>query len=115
MRLGYYITESSEHFSEYDPWFIKRDRPDLIEQYHVPLDEYPRRCIEQNKSWAQMAADLEAGKGFDRPQRSVGIRLAHHSRHGNGRADVRARQREQQRVDRQPARRLLRGSALSYR
>ncbi len=70
LRLGYYITESSEHFSEYHPWYIKRDRPDLIEQFHIPLDEYPRRCVEQNKSWAQMAADLEAGKGFDQPQRS---------------------------------------------
>ena len=23
-RLGYFVTESSEHFSEYGPWFIKR-------------------------------------------------------------------------------------------
>ena len=30
-RLGYFVAESSEHFSEYVPWFIKRDRPDLIE------------------------------------------------------------------------------------
>ena len=37
-RTGYFVTESSEHFSEYVPWFIKRDRPDLIEQYEVPLD-----------------------------------------------------------------------------
>jgi len=26
-RLGYFVTESSEHFAEYVPWFIKRDRP----------------------------------------------------------------------------------------
>ena len=42
-RLGYFVTESSEHFAEYVPWFIKRDRPDLIEQFNVPLDEYIRR------------------------------------------------------------------------
>ena len=39
-RTGYFVTESSEHFSEYVPWFIKRDRPDLIEQFDIPLDEY---------------------------------------------------------------------------
>ena len=37
-RLGYFVTESSEHFAEYVPWFIKRDRPDLIKQYNIPLD-----------------------------------------------------------------------------
>ncbi len=39
-RLGYFVTESSEHFSEYVPWFIKRDRPDMIEKFNIPLDEY---------------------------------------------------------------------------
>ncbi len=39
-RTGYFVTESSEHFSEYVPWFIKHDRPDLIEEYEIPLDEY---------------------------------------------------------------------------
>jgi len=71
MRIGYYITESSEHFSEYNPWFIKRDRPDLIEEFHIPLDEYPRRCIEQNRSWNNMAADMEAGKGFSDVHRTA--------------------------------------------
>src|SRR5262245_19752304 len=42
-RLGYFVTESSEHFSEYVPWFIKRDRPDLVERFNVPIDEYIRR------------------------------------------------------------------------
>lgn len=50
-RLGYFVTESSEHFSEYVPWFIKRDRPDLITHYNVPLDEYPRRCEVQIAGW----------------------------------------------------------------
>ena len=65
LRFGYYITESSEHFSEYVPWFIKRDRQNLITEYHIPLDEYPRRCEEQLAGWARMAQDLETGKGFD--------------------------------------------------
>ncbi len=54
-RLGYFVTESSEHFAEYVPWFIKRDRPDLIERYGIPLDEYPRRCVEQIEDWKKQA------------------------------------------------------------
>ncbi|MDE0113697.1 MAG: alpha-glucosidase/alpha-galactosidase [Albidovulum sp.] len=50
-RLGYFVTESSEHFAEYVPWFIKRDRPDLIEKFGIPLDEYPVRCMEQIEKW----------------------------------------------------------------
>jgi alpha-galactosidase len=50
-RLGYFVTESSEHFSEYVPWFIKRDRPDLIEKFNIPLDEYLGRCEAQIKAW----------------------------------------------------------------
>jgi len=57
-RFGYAVTESSEHFSEYTPWFIKRDRPDLIEHYRVPLDEYPARCEDQIADWASMRAAL---------------------------------------------------------
>src|SRR5262249_280447 len=60
-RLGYFVTESSEHFSEYTPWFIKRDRPDLIEQFNIPLDEYIRRCEVQIAEWEQQRKELEAG------------------------------------------------------
>ncbi len=55
MRLGYFVTESSEHFAEYVPWFIKRDRPDLIEKCGIPLDQYPKRCIEQIARWDKQA------------------------------------------------------------
>jgi alpha-galactosidase len=58
-RLGYFVTESSEHFSEYVPWFIKRDRPDLVEQFNIPLDEYIRRCEVQITSWEFMRRKLE--------------------------------------------------------
>lgn len=50
-RLGYFVTESSEHFSEYTPHFIRRDRPDLIERFRVPLDEYIRRCESIERTW----------------------------------------------------------------
>ncbi len=58
-RLGYFVTESSEHFSEYVPWFIKRDRPDLIERYKIPLDEYIRRCEAQIAGWEMLRDHLE--------------------------------------------------------
>jgi alpha-galactosidase len=58
-RLGYFVTESSEHFAEYTPWFIKRDRPDLIEKFGIPLDEYPKRCVEQIARWKKEAEALK--------------------------------------------------------
>ncbi|MBI5958309.1 MAG: alpha-glucosidase/alpha-galactosidase [Chloroflexi bacterium] len=58
-RLGYFVTESSEHFSEYVPWFIKRDRPDLIEKFNIPLDEYIRRCEHQIIEWEKLRHELE--------------------------------------------------------
>jgi len=58
-RVGYFVTESSEHFSEYVPWFIKRDRPDLIERFNVPLDEYITRCEKQIAGWHRMRAQFE--------------------------------------------------------
>lgn len=61
-RTGYFVTESSEHFSEYVPWFIKRDRSDLIEQYEIPLDEYLRRCEDQLARWELEKAALERGE-----------------------------------------------------
>ncbi len=60
-RLGYFVTESSEHFSEYVPWFIKRDRPDLIEEFNIPLDEYITRCERQIAEWETMRKTLENG------------------------------------------------------
>lgn len=59
-RTGYFVTESSEHFSEYTPWFIKRDRPDLIKEFNIPLDEYITRCENQIAAWDQMQAIFEA-------------------------------------------------------
>jgi alpha-galactosidase len=56
-RLGHFVTESSEHFAEYTPYFIKRDRPDLIERFGIPLDEYPVRCIEQIARWEKTAKE----------------------------------------------------------
>ena len=50
-RFGYYCTESSEHNAEYNNLFIKSKYPELIDRYHIPLDEYPRRCVNQINKW----------------------------------------------------------------
>jgi alpha-galactosidase len=56
-RLGYFVTESSEHFAEYTPYFIKEGREDLIEKFGIPLDEYPKRCVEQIERWKTTSAE----------------------------------------------------------
>ncbi len=65
LRLGYYVTESSEHSAEYCPWFIKTSHPELIEEFNIPLDEYPRRCVRQIEGWAQRSRELTANPELD--------------------------------------------------
>lgn len=60
-KLGYYCTESSEHNAEYNPFYIKAGRDDLIEKFNIPLDEYPRRCVNQIAKWEQQKEELMAG------------------------------------------------------
>ncbi|MBO5040955.1 MAG: alpha-glucosidase/alpha-galactosidase [Clostridia bacterium] len=52
-NFGYYCTESSEHNAEYNMFYIKSKYPELIEKYNIPLDEYPRRCINQIAAWKE--------------------------------------------------------------
>ena len=61
-RFGYYCTESSEHNAEYNPFYIKSNYPELIEKYRIPLDEYPRRCINQIQKWAAEWEKLQNDK-----------------------------------------------------
>ncbi len=57
-KFGYYNTESSEHTAEYNPYYIKAKYPELIERFHIPLDEYPRRCVAQIEGWKKMKEEL---------------------------------------------------------
>ncbi len=57
-RFGYYVTESSEHNAEYMPYFIKDKYPELIERFGIPLDEYPRRCVNQIAEWEKRRDEL---------------------------------------------------------
>lgn len=60
--FGYYVTESSDHSSEYVPWFIKARAPELIERFRIHLDEYPRRCVRQINDWARLREELVIDK-----------------------------------------------------
>lgn len=60
-NFGYYCTESSEHNAEYNPFFIKSKYPELIDKYNIPLDEYPRRCVNQIKEWKEQKEKLFGG------------------------------------------------------
>ena len=59
-KLGYYCTESSEHNAEYNCFYIKPDRPDLIDKFNIPLDEYPRRCVNQIAGWKKQKEEIMA-------------------------------------------------------
>ena len=56
--FGYYTTESSEHNAEYSPYWIKEKYPQLIEEFNIPLDEYPRRCVKQIADWKKQKEDI---------------------------------------------------------
>ncbi len=77
LALGYYVTESSGHNSEYNAWF--RKRPDLIEKYCLPgtgwnpgvyayiLDEYKARINtwkDDIKKWLSEPVDLVRGHEY---------------------------------------------------
>ena len=57
-RFGYFVTESSEHFAEYVPWFIKQNRQDVIDKYKIPIEEYIDRCKHNIKRWDEYEKDM---------------------------------------------------------
>ncbi|MDO4617319.1 MAG: alpha-glucosidase/alpha-galactosidase [Lachnospiraceae bacterium] len=68
-NFGYYCTESSEHNAEYNMFYIKNKYPELIDRYNIPLDEYPRRCIDQIDKWKKEYAEI-LEKGVKEHERS---------------------------------------------
>jgi alpha-galactosidase len=63
-HFGHYMTESSEHNAEYTPYWIKERFPELIEEFNIPLDEYPRRCVRQIEKWATQKDDVIGNKNL---------------------------------------------------
>jgi alpha-galactosidase len=74
-HFGYFCTESSEHLAEYVPWFIKGAQPGLIDEFNIPLDEYPRRCEAQIAEWEELRRSLD-GLRVERTD-EYGARIVH--------------------------------------
>jgi len=68
-RLGYFITESSEHNAEYCPYFIPRGR-EVIEKFDIPIDEYLRRCD-------GIVDEFERLKGFSKSDEPIEVKRSH--------------------------------------
>ena len=64
-KFGYYCTESSEHNAEYNPFYIKSKYPELIDKFNIPLDEYPRRCVNQINKWVAQREKLLGNEGIE--------------------------------------------------
>ena len=64
-KFGYYCTESSEHNAEYNPFYIKSKYPELIDKFNIPLDEYPRRCVNQINEWVAQREKLLGNEGIE--------------------------------------------------
>ena len=111
-RFGYFPTESSEHFAEYVPWFMRddgRDRASAHPRGRVhPAQRGEPRDVRRGEAHAGRRRALR-----DRAQR--GVRGAHHPLHGHRRAADRVRQRAQHRPHHQPAPGRLRGGAVPGR
>jgi alpha-galactosidase len=62
-RLGFYVTESSEHNAEYSAHFIPQ--AGLIEKYRIPLDEYIRRSEASLNKFDETRAAVLRGDSFE--------------------------------------------------
>lgn len=58
--FGYFPTESSEHGSEYLPWFLHLDAE--IEHYRIPVDLYLSWCEDLLATYSDMREQLERGE-----------------------------------------------------
>ena len=118
LALGYYVTESSGHNSEYNWWF--RKRPDLIEKYCTHgtgwnpgeyayiLKEYsqPRRAPGRKtpRHWFAKETPISLERGHEYAAYIINAACG-------GEVFSLQRQRAQHQADHQPARRRLRRSA----
>lgn len=69
-KFGYYCTESSEHNAEYNMFYIKSKYPELIDRFNIPLDEYPRRCVNQINGWADELEKYRNGTANKKTERT---------------------------------------------
>jgi len=62
-RLGYFPTETSEHSSEYVPWYLHADSE--VERLRIPVGDYLRISRDNLDEYARVRADVLAGKPLD--------------------------------------------------
>ena len=62
-RLGYFVTESSEHNAEYSPYFIPHRQ--CVTRFGVPIDEYLRRCDANVGEFAQLKELAASDRSID--------------------------------------------------
>ena len=62
-RFGYFPTESSEHSSEYVPWFLRHD--ETVQRYRILIDDYIFRSQENLADWERTKAALDRGEELD--------------------------------------------------
>ena len=62
-RLGYFVTESSEHMAEYVPYFLKREA--WCGRFNIPMDEYVRRSARNLEEFEETRRTVEAGESFE--------------------------------------------------
>jgi len=58
-RLGYYPTETSEHSSEYVPWYL--DRPDEVARLRIPVGDYLQISAQHVTEYATLREQLAGG------------------------------------------------------
>ena len=76
-RFGYFPTESSEHSSEYVPWFIRHD--DQVERFRIYVGDYIHRSEENLDEYARIKGALDpGGQGFEiMPTSEVASEIIH--------------------------------------
>ncbi|MDF2705127.1 MAG: glycoside hydrolase family 4 [Nonomuraea muscovyensis] len=62
-RLGHFPTESSEHGSEYLPWFLRHDEE--VARLRIPVEIYLRWSGENLDTFEETRARLAAGQGVE--------------------------------------------------
>ena len=62
-RFGFFPTESSEHSSEYVPWFMHHD--DQIERFRIFVDDYISRSDENLEEFRELKRQIDAGEELE--------------------------------------------------
>ncbi|MFI6744356.1 alpha-glucosidase/alpha-galactosidase [Nonomuraea sp. NPDC050451] len=62
-RFGHFPTESSEHGSEYLPWFLRHD--DQVEHFRIPVEIYLQWSQENLGTYEETRRRLAAGEGVE--------------------------------------------------